>query len=374
MLGGCLRGEGTAGLACLPCIGGGGGGGFGPSDVPSTAGPTGRAPAKTTLPGVGGAALGRRRCGRGSTARRRLPHRRRDWGSCQASSLACRPAGSGGRGGRLNRSLRGPLGRCATRRHGRGGSVQDRIIRDKAGARVTGGGPPGSRPARCRPRSGGYGGYGGRAGKGVGRAWAVGVSYPGSRPTRCRATPTRPICRDPGGRPGQVRATPPGWGACGHSQHQVRRAGAGDGQFCVVVSRFYENPIQNLFSEPEKLHQNPASRVSDQMGPGGSMRKWKKRTAEKVLAFSTSLEKQPRPRLASLGTLSGGLGRVKDGRWPWPPLGSCPHDLVVVGGALGGASSTAAPIAHTVGSWLVRARQAGTAPRTIVPGGDRPCG
>ena len=42
---------------------------------------------------------------------------------------------------------------------------------------------------------------------------------------------------------------------------------------CMVVSRFFENPIQNNFSEIQKWDGNPLSRGPDPTGAVGYMRK-----------------------------------------------------------------------------------------------------
>lgn len=54
---------------------------------------------------------------------------------------------------------------------------------------------------------------------------------------------------------------------------KVRKKSAEPDRSCMAVSRFFENPIQNVFSEIQKLHQNPRSGVSDPNAVAGYMRK-----------------------------------------------------------------------------------------------------
>ena len=67
----------------------------------------------------------------------------------------------------------------------------------------------------------------------------------------------------------------------------------------MAVSRFFQDPIQNHFSEIQKLHQNPLSRVLEPSGVSGSLRE---------------------PSGLSLGGVLGAVGGNPQGR----PVG--PHD------------------------------------------------
>ena len=59
----------------------------------------------------------------------------------------------------------------------------------------------------------------------------------------------------------------------------------------MAVSRFFENPIQNNFSEIQHLHQNPPSRVLDLICVAGYMRKQKMQAKQAIAA--------PKPLLLS---------------------------------------------------------------------------
>lgn len=74
--------------------------------------------------------------------------------------------------------------------------------------------------------------------------------------------------------------------------HQVRKKSADPDHFCVAVSRFFENPIQNNFSEIKRLHQNPLRRVSDPNEVVGYMRK---QQFERVTAASPLISSEVQP-------------------------------------------------------------------------------
>ena len=54
---------------------------------------------------------------------------------------------------------------------------------------------------------------------------------------------------------------------------EVQKKSADPDHICMVVSQFFENPIQNVFSEIERLHRNPPSWVVEPNMVAGYMRK-----------------------------------------------------------------------------------------------------
>jgi hypothetical protein len=87
---------------------------------------------------------------------------------------------------------------------------------------------------------------------------------------------------------------------------QVRKKCAEPNYFCMVVSRFFQNPIQNNFSGIQNSHQNPLSRVSEPSGVVGYMRKQK---FERTKAASPVMSSEVKPLVGvterkSLGTQS----------------------------------------------------------------------
>ena len=75
---------------------------------------------------------------------------------------------------------------------------------------------------------------------------------------------------------------------------EVSFLGAGWDQVCMAVSRFFENPIQNNFSENQKWDQNLLSRGPDPTEVAGYMRKqeFERTSAASLLSISLRTKTQ----------------------------------------------------------------------------------
>ena len=79
-------------------------------------------------------------------------------------------------------------------------------------------------------------------------------------------------------------------GGRGADSGQVRRKCAEPKLVCMAVSRFFQNPIQNLFSEIQSAHQSPPSRAGVQSGAPGYMRKQKLGLVERPVRAKAPLQ------------------------------------------------------------------------------------
>ena len=109
--------------------------------------------------------------------------------------------------------------------------------------------------------------------------WLGGLTHP--LPTNFREFwPSRAIREHP---------TALGWER-GRKFLQVRKKSAGRELVCMLVSRFFQNPIQNLFSEIQSARQSPPSRAGVQSGAPGYMRKQKPGLVERLVWADAPLQ------------------------------------------------------------------------------------
>lgn len=81
--------------------------------------------------------------------------------------------------------------------------------------------------------------------------------------------------------------------------------GAEPNQACMAVSRFFENPIQNNFSEIQRWGQNRLSRGTDPTGAVGYMRKQQFERTKAASPLKTSLRTKIKWDNATKPTLHG---------------------------------------------------------------------